>query len=147
MSTRDTTALRDKLVAGFTTFWGATTPVAKPNEIFDPASLGVADAAAYVRPVMQGNKPRALVASSVSSRGVFEAGGAFGVEVYVRINSGTSLAYQLADKALEWFERQDVADVLFRNIGPLEEIGATLGGWYQVNAVADFVWWPNRDSL
>lgn len=135
------TTFRDSVFAAFDTFWAARTPVAWPNDQFDPESLPLADDTAWARLSLLGSAEPETNHGS----GIFRRTGTVTVEIYVRARTATDKLYELSDAALEFIERaagSSVKDGFLRG-GRLVEIGPD-GTWYQANVVGDYLYFTER---
>jgi hypothetical protein len=133
---------RDRLFTAFDTFWAGRTLIAAPNVDFDPSKLPD-DATAWVRLYILGSTEGQGRSSNSVSRNHWNRSGAFTIEVYVRQGGDLDEAYTLAEAAMEFLEKPDVADAWFTQITPPQEFGPD-GAWFQVTVAASWVYWTDR---
>lgn len=134
------------LRTAFNTFWAARTPIAWPNKDFDPAREVGDDAdAAWVRFASVGDTDGNQRYSGSVDRAHFSRSGIATIEVYVRQQQTTDLAYTLANAALQFFEKPGVANALFGNISSPVEIGND-GTWFQLTVSANWTYFTDRAS-
>lgn len=144
MPAADSTPLsfRDNLFTAFNTFWAARTPLAWPNETFDPGEVfsTPADTDAWTSVTILGDP------DSETRRGVqaFERAGSVTLMIHVRVGTLTDKLYTLTDAALEFFElhRPDVKDAILgapRSV----ELGPD-GTWSIMEVTAPYRYFTNR---
>ena len=137
----------DSLMAAFTTYWADRTPISYPNKPFSPATLVGDDAtAAWCRVFLAGDPAGQTQYSNSAATDHFARSGQIVIESYVREQSGSALAYTLADAALLFLQRKDVPDMIFQNISAPQETGSD-GTWYQIAVSATWTYFTDRAAL
>ena len=138
---------RDDVMDSFNTYWtGAHSdvPISFPNLPFDPEGVGETETGAWVRLWIQGNVDDGQVrlSNSVASNH-WRRSGKIAFEVYVREQSSTDLAYDLASDVSLWLENPGTTFGWFSNISAPVEVGPD-GTWFQVSVSADWTYLSNR---
>lgn len=137
------TGFRDALFEAFADYWASRTPIAWPNQMFDPDSVGTSDDAAWVSPNIQGQLEGQ---APIGTSGYYQRQGVVIVNIYTRTGAGTDRAYALADNVLEFFEdpAPDVAEAVFNRLGVQEFPPGE--AWFQVTVTANYLYFTDRGA-
>lgn len=134
------------MFGAFDTFWADRTPIAWPNQPFDPESIGEAEGAAWVRPFLLGDVDGQRQLTRSTNPQHFERRGIFTLSIYVRQGSvqTTDQAYALGEAALQFVELPNVPNALFTDQG-LVEVGPD-GTWWQLDASMRYRYFTDRPA-
>ena len=124
----------DLILGAFAAEWGVTTPIAWPNDYFDPEA--VADkGAGWVRIAL--NEVDGDFAG-LGTDNTIRRGQVF-VQIFVAEGSGSAALSALTEKAERWLATWPVNAVTMRTPS-IQHVGPDGAGWTQKNVVAEYVY-------
>jgi len=125
-------SIRQKIFATLATSWATATPVAWPNQRFEPPAQGE-----WIRPVI---KIPITTVGELGDDGVGLRDGLLMISVFGRSDTGSSRASQLADRLEAIFRRKDI-DNLWLDEPSSNPQGNDPNGFYHILMTVDFHCW------
>lgn len=137
MSVYTPASFESAILTAFDGIWQKFTPVAYPNEPFDPTGL-----TKWARFSIQGDGASERIGGSNSTE-LFIRSGLITIQCFAKEKKSTDDLNTMIDLALSFLEVQKIAGVLFSDVSPPQEIGPD-GPWFQVAVTARWRYFTKR---